>query len=306
MSVPRAQVGKGEAYLKITFVNVCWGLSFIASKYAMQQGFGEFTLAFVRYLFVCAIMLPVLRVRKGRLVLPSRGDLPAILLSGLTGIALYFAFEYLGVRLTSAANASLVISTVPALSIIWSALRGHRYAKACWLGVLLSTTGVFFVAYAGAARESGGVDAQVILGNLLLLGACVSWVVYAEICNKLLKRNEHLPLTVWQGVAGLAALTPMALYEGAAGKWIQVPLGGWIAAFFLAIICSALCYFFYAQAISALSPVQTSIFINLNPIVAVVAGAVLLGERIQLLQMMGGVCIICSVFLVNYGMNVRE
>lgn len=296
-------VTKKEAYAKISFVAGMWGFSFVVSKYAMQQGFGEFTLAFVRYIFVCLVMMPLLRVREGGWNPPRKGDWPAVIVSGVMGISLYFMCEYMGVMRTTVANASLVLAAIPIFSILWGAIRGRRYSASCWLGVAVSMLGVFFVAYFGAAQEGGGLDRAVVIGNLLLLGACVCWVVYIEISNRLLTRYSSLNLTAWQGVAGLVALLPMALYESP--RWQPVPLGGWLAALFLALVCSALCFFWYAQAISALSPIQAAIFVNLNPIVAVVAGVLLLGETVTGMQIVGGVLIVGSILLVNFGMSRR-
>ncbi len=296
---------KGEAYAKISFVSIMWGLSFIASKYAMQQGFGEFTLAFVRYVLVCVIMLPLLRVKECSLKPPARRDWPLVFISGATGISLYFVCEYLGVMRTTVANASLVLAAIPVLAIFWGALRGRRYRALCWAGVAVSLMGVFCVVYFGAREEGGGFNTTVLLGNLLLLGAAVCWVIYIEISNRLLTRYTSLSLTVWQGVAGLIALIPFTLAEAAQGKWQPVPIGGWLSALFLAVICSALCFFWYAQAIRALSTIQVAVFINLNPIVAVTAGALLLGESFQWMQLIGGVLIVGSILLVNVGMGKR-
>lgn len=293
-------ISKGEAYAKISFVSGMWGFSFVVSKYAMQQGFGEFTLAFVRYVFVCLVMLPILRAREGGWNPPDRKDWPAVVLSGVTGISLYFVCEYLGVMRTTVVNASLVLAAIPVFSILWGAIRGIHYRPVCWLGMAVSLLGVFFVAYFGA-REGGGFNATVVVGNLLLIAACVCWVVYIEISKKLLTRYSSLNLTTWQGVAGLLALLPAALLE--AGRWRSVSLGGLGAALFLALVCSALCFFWYAQAISALSPIQSAIFINLNPIVAVIAGVLLLGETMMPLQLLGGALIVGSIVLVNIGMS---
>lgn len=303
MSTRAKPIGKGEAYAKISFVACMWGFSFVVSKYAMQSGFGEFTLAFVRYIFVCLTMMPILRTREGGWNPPKRADWPKVILSGVTGISLYFVFEYMGVMRTTVANASLVLAAIPIFSILWGALRGRRYSPACWLGVVVSMVGVFLVAYFGASEGGGGFNSTVLLGNALLLGACVCWVIYIEISNKLLQRYSSLNLTAWQGVAGLAALLPMALLE--APKWRPVALGGWLAALFLALVCSALCFFWYAQAISALSPIQAAIFVNLNPIVAVLAGVLLLGETVVAMQLVGGVLIVGSILLVNIGMRKR-
>ena len=294
-------LSRAEAYAKITFVSTMWGLSFIASKYAMQRGFGEFTLAFVRYVLVCLVMLPVLRVKEGKLTLPQRKDWPAIIISGVLGISIYFILEYMGVMRTTVANASLVLAAIPVLSILWGALRGRRYRAVCWLGVLVSLAGVFFVVYFCAASEDGGFDLSVLLGNLMLLGASVCWVVYIELSDRLLTRYTSLNLTCWQGVAGLIALLPTALLESP--RWQPVAWDGWMAVLFLALICSALCFFWYAQAIRALSPMQAAAFVNLNPLVAVLGGVLLLGEPVTLMQLAGGALIVGSILMINYGMS---
>lgn len=294
-------IGKAEAYAKVSFVACMWGFSFVVSKYAMQQGLGEFTLAFVRYIFVCLVMMPLLRLKEGSWNLPAKKDWPAVILSGVMGISLYFVCEYMGVMRTTVANASLVLAAIPIFSILWGALRGRKYRAACWLGVAVSLLGVFFVAYFGASEEGGGFNTTVLFGNLLLLVACVCWVIYLEISDRLLHKYSSLTLTAWQGVAGLVALFPMALIEGP--KWQSVSAGGWSAAIFLALVCSALCFFWYAQALKALSPIQAAIFINLNPIVAVLAGVLLLHESINGMQIVGGVLIVGSILMVNYGMT---
>lgn len=254
----------------------------------------------MRYVFVCLVMLPAVRLREGGWNPPRKKDWPAVFISGALGISLYFAFEYLGVMRTTVANASLVLAAIPVFSILWGAIRGRHYRPACWLGVVVSMVGVFLIAYAGS-RSGGALDRTALVGNLLLIGACLCWVAYIEISNNLLRNYTSLNMTAWQGMAGLVALLPMALWE--APRWQPVSLGGWAAALFLALICSALCFFWNAQTITALSPIQAAIFINLSPVVAVVAGVLLLGETVSLAQIIGGALIIGSIILVNIGMS---
>lgn len=293
-------ISKEQAYAKMTFICATWGFSFVVSKYAMQQGFTEFTLAFVRYIFVCMIMLPILQKQEG-LHLPEKKDRPAIILSGVTGVTLYFICEYMGVMRTTVVNASLVLAAIPVLSILYGALRGRVYRPACWAGVFISMVGVFFVVYFGAASESESVRGQVLLGNLLLLGASLCWVIYIELSNKLLRKYTSLNLTAWQALVGLIALAPTALLD--MPRWQPISLGGIASALFLALICSGLCYFWYAQSIIALSPIQAAIFVNVNPIVAVLAGVLLLGEAVVGMQLIGGAMIVGSILLVNVGMR---
>lgn len=294
---------RGVAYAKITFVSVVWGLSFVASKHALNEGFTPFTLALARYALVVAVMLPLLRAKEGRIKLPARRDIPAFIATGVTGVSLYYILEGMGVARTTVSNASLVIASIPVLSLLWGALRGRKYRAACWLGVLLSVIGVFFVVYFGASDEAGGINQSVLVGNLLLVGASACWVTYIEISDRLLTRYSSLSLTVWQSVAGLVTLVPVALFE--TGGIVIPPLGGWLAILYLALFCSVLGFVWYADALSALSPMQAAIFVNLNPLVAVIGGILIFGDPFTIWQGLGGALVIGSVLLVNVGMRKR-
>ena len=287
----------------MSLVCALWGFSFVVSKYAMQQGFTEMTLACVRYAFVCLVMLPALSLQEG-LHFPAREDFLPLLLSGLTGVTFYFMFEYMGVMRTTVVNASLVLAAVPVFSILFGALRGKKYTPACWLGVCISMLGVFFVVYFGTNDAQGQTQGQVLLGNLFLLGAALCWVSYIEISKKQLMKHSSLYVTTWQGVFGFIALIPAALSE--LSHWQPVPFSGFLCALFLAVICSALCFFWYGQSLPALSSIQAAIFINVSPIVSVIAGVLLLGEPLHIAQAVGGVLILGSIFLVNIGARRSE
>ena len=65
----------------------------------------------------------------------------------------------------------------------------------------------------------------------------------------------------------------------------------------LAAVCSALCYFFYGIAIRSVDSLTTSLAININPIAACVAGALLLSETLTAGQLPGGMLILSCVLL---------
>lgn len=288
------------AYFGIIFVNVMWGLSFIASKTALGSGFGPFTLAMTRYVLTCVMMLPLLRLREGELRLPKRGFW-LLLLSSLCGISLYFLFEYEGLARTTASNASLIIASVPVFTMLYSALfRRQRYNAACWIGVALSLVGVYFVVRYGG--EGGGS----LVGNLLLLGAVVCWVAYIELTDHLLAHYGYssLELTCWQSVLGTLTLLPLSLTESV--DFTAIAPVGWWATLFLAVVCSALCYILYADSIRVLKPMRTALFINLNPLAALLGGVVLLNEPLTPAQLGGGAIILISIFGVNYLVSKQD
>ena len=63
----------------------------------------------------------------------------------------------------------------------------------------------------------------------------------------------------------------------------------------LAAVCSALCYVLYNEAIRTVDSLTVSLTINLNPVAACIGGALLLGEMLTPMQLLGGVLIILSM-----------
>ena len=89
-------------------------------------------------------------------------------------------------------------------------------------------------------------------------------------------------------------------YESVSYTGLQVTLGrGAPVVAVLAVICSALCYYLYGNALYEMSPLASAIFIILIPLTTMVGGVVLLGESLTWLTVAGGAMIIGSIFLVN-------
>ncbi len=279
--------------LALLLVNIFWGLSFIASKYALTAGFPPMTLAAVRYVFAAALLVPVTLAREHSLRL-QRKDLPAAILSALFGITFYYFFEYTGMVYTTASTASLILASIPMLSLLYGVCFQHAKASARqWVCVALSLLGVYAVIrYGSDASLSGSLR-----GNLLIVGCCLCWVAYIQISTRLRGKYTSLRLTAWQALCALITLIPFALGERA--RWVPVDALAWGCVLALALICSALCYFLYAEALSVLDPFTAALFININPIAAVLGGMLLLGERLGAMQLVGGALILISLLLNN-------
>jgi len=79
----------------------------------------------------------------------------------------------------------------------------------------------------------------------------------------------------------------------------QLTMNGWLGVGFLGIFCSGLAYIAWYDALQALSTAQTGVFLYIEPLVAVVVAAVILGEPITWTSLLGGGIILFGVWLVN-------
>lgn len=284
MPKPRSSA-RGVALL--VFVNVCWGLSFIFSKTALSEGMPAMTLAFVRYLITAVLMAPLCLRREGTLRLGrhwKRGFVSAML-----GTTVYYFFEYSGLERTTASAASLIIALVPMMTLLCRVLvqRG-RVSPLRWALVALSLAGVWLVIRADMQGGAGS-----LAGNLFMIGACLCWTGYLMVMPPLAAACSSLRVTTWQAVAAAFTLLPFALAER--GQWVPLSPVAWLCVFLLAAVCSALCYLLYNAAMREVDALTVALSININPITACVAGALLLGESLSGVQLAGGALILLSV-----------
>lgn len=276
----------------MVFVNVMWGLSFIASKHAMNAGFTPMTLALFRYVVASACLVPITLLTEKRMPLRKQDVLPMIL-SGLTGITFYYFFEYYGIQRTSTVNASLILAAIPILTMLAEAVvYKTRLRPAQVAGAVISMIGVGMILFSGSNEGEAS-----IVGDLLIMGASIVWVAYIFIGRRLRSQYTSLSMNSWQAITALITLLPLAVGEGC--DLASIPWDGWAAMAVLAVICSALCYYLYGNALFEMSPLASAIFINLIPLTTMVGGVVLLGETLTWLTVVGGGMVIGSIFLVN-------
>lgn len=279
--------------LAILTTVVFWGMSFVSSKVILNAGVPPLTMVFLRFLCASVILLPIFkRVQPGHRIQPGQ-RLPLIL-SGLFGVTIYFFFEATGIRLTSASSASMITATIPIFTILAEFL--FYKTRVPWykgIGVALSIIGVYFI----LQRSQHQGTPQSLTGNLLMLGACMSWVTYIMLSKNLKKSFSGLALTTYQTLCGTLFLLPLALLEYR--QWVPIGLTTWLNILYLAIFCSALGFFLYIYALSKLGSVVISSYINLIPVVSVTGGIILLKESIGPYQILGGITIIAGVFVVN-------
>lgn len=283
----------GGKYAAMVFVNVMWGLSYVGSKHALNSGFSPLVLAAVRYIIAVAVLLLVVWKREGRLKLRRQDVLP-MFLSGLMGMTLYHWLEFVGIRYTSAVNTSLILAAVPIITMIGEVIVDRRRMRMVQImGAAASLIGVGCI----IGNDGGGESS--LLGNVLILGSAVVWVVYIFIARGLRTHYSSLTMNTWQSMVGALSFIPLSMTDPC--DLAVIPWDGWAVTVVLAVVCSALCYVLYGDALADMSPLTSAIFINLGPLTTVLGGVLLLGETVTWLTGVGGALIIGSIFLVTAG-----
>jgi drug/metabolite transporter (DMT)-like permease len=131
----------------------------------------------------------------------------------------------------------------------------------------------------------------------MLVGTFAS-VAHNLIAKPLLLKFDLLWLTVFEMVVGLAVLVMIGAATGWLG-WFSFNLQGWILMIAMAVFGSALTHWMWMVAIRDGPPVGVAVSVSLNPIAALLAGAVFLGEPATLATFAGLLFIAVGVYLAN-------
>jgi len=280
------------AVLASTSTSLFWGLSYAVTK-GLLDSMTPIEIAVFRFV-LASVVLVITSLFTGSLKPIKRAHLPRAVAAGVIGISIYFLFENNGLKLTSASAGSLIIATIPILNLIVSWLtRAERVTVLNTAGVLLSFSGVYFL----VRMSSNPSDGSSLVGNLLVLGAAVSWVAYTRINAPLVKEYDLSTLNTIETCIGTAALIPAGLVAGL--SFPQLEVFTLLRLAYLGLICSAAAYFLYFVALRALGSVTVTCFVNLVPVFGVIGAIAFLGERLTADKLLGGLMILVGVALVT-------
>jgi drug/metabolite transporter (DMT)-like permease len=287
-----------SAYAAAAGMTVAFGLSFVATKYALR-GFEPLLLALLRFTLAGGILWVVWRLRSGGERV-SRRELGRMAVLGFVSLTVYFSFENTGIARTSASEAAILMATIPLFVVVLNTftLRERTTARQ-WAGIALSFAGIAALVLLGGGG-SGGVGGS-LAGNLLVLAAALSAGVYSILARHLLVSRPALFVTTFQNLFGALFMLPLALVE-AALVGVRHPARGAVGGLlFLTVVCSITAYLLLNYAFRFIPVSRVAVFINLTPIVAVASAYLILGERFTSGQAIAAVVVVAGVWLTNSG-----
>ena len=271
-----------------------WGVSFPVLK-GLMTVMSPVTLMLIRGAISCVVM-GVILARKGGWRWPGSEDLPVVLATGLIGFTLNQILYSWGLHLTTASHSGLIFTVTPLFVFAMSQALGHiRLGRLDVLGLALGVGGAVLI----IGWPSRGVAGEAsVLGDLLTVGAAITWGVWTIVVDPLLQRRGTLVATLWITLTGTLGLVPFALPALARQDW-ALPWWAFAGFVYAGAVSSALGSLLWYAAVKRLGAARTVIYANMESFFAVVAAALLLGERVAITSLVGGVAVVAGVLLTR-------
>ena len=259
------------------------GAAIVASRFAVAE-VPPLTLAMLRYAIGFGCLLPFAWRTLSRapdqcpaLVNTPARDLLAMAALGVGQFGVLIALLNYGLQHIGAAQAALIFSLFPLLTLSLSAALGReRVTLSLLLGVLISIAGVALA----LAPKLGAAQSGHWWGELAVAAAACTGALCSVLYRPYLQRYPTVPVSAFAMLASVLFLALLALGEHWPARIGTFGMQAWAAVTFIGV-SSGVGYFWWLYALKHESPTRATVFLALNPVTAALLGWALLGEALH-------------------------
>jgi len=291
-----------KAYLALTITSIVWGTTWVASKMGVKH-MPAFELASIRQ-FLGGSIYVIFFLIKGE-KLPTKKQflwlvpLAFLMFVSANGIATY------GLQYISSGLAALIAALYP-LSVV---LIERFYYKAIkinaptLIGLLLGLLGIGFIFYKDSMQIHGS---NYVLGVLLSLFAMFSWSIGSILIARNKTDMNAYNAIGWQMLISAACMGLYTIYSGDYIPLNAIPAVSWGVIIYMVIGGSIFAFVSFIYSMKHLHPAISSLYAYINPIVAIWVGSLLLGEPMTWNSIIGTICTLIGVYLVNKSLKKQK
>jgi len=269
-------------HIAALFTVIVWGTTFISTKILLLD-FTPLEILFFRFILGFLVLC---LVKPQRLKTKGMSEEKYFIGAGLCGITLYFLLENVALLYTYASSVCLILAFVPFLTALASKflLGEDTLTSNFFVGFVCALIGVILIIFNGSVILKLNP-----IGDILAFLAGVVWALYSILIRKISTFNYNTILCTRNIFGyGLLLMLPALLFMDF--QWGFERLDDHANMFnllYLGICASALCFGTWSWAVNILGPVKTSMYIYISPIVTLITSALILGEKITWIALLG-------------------
>ena len=263
-----------------------FGALAIFAKIAYASGADPLTVLAVRFVIAGMCLVALLRLRGERL--PRGRTLIGLALVGGVGYVTQSLSFFFALTVASAALVSLLLYVFPAIVAVLAAVVLKQRLTRIKIAAVI-------IALVGTALTIGQLGGGTPLGIALGLLSAVAYAIYILISSQLTPRAGAIPATT---VVVLAAATVLSTIVAIRGPQFPTTGAGWAAVAGLAIVSTVVAIGTFFAGLERIGPAEASTISTIEPVVTVALAAVILGETVSPIQLLGGILILGAVIVL--------
>lgn len=299
-----------KSYILLLIVAAIWGIAGPIIKYTLPD-FPPMIFLTYRFFISVILMLPIVWVLKPKFP-TARREIIMLTIAGLMGSSINLGLGFYGFYMTSVLDVTVIGNTAPIFVILGSVLiLKEKVTRKEMIGIIITFVGTLLVVIEPLFHK-GLFNTSSLLGNLLVVVANVTWVIYIVITKKELHHKiDILLMTTYMFLLGFITCLPFALIQtkGIINLLLLVstaPLKAHLGVWYMAVLSGSLAYFLYQEGQKKIEASEATLFGYLSPLFAAPLAVFWLKEKITTPFVVGTVIVIVGVFIAEYRKGTRH
>jgi len=271
-------------------LGIAWGIPYLFIKVAVGE-LEPAMVVFARSSLAAVLLLPLALFRREVLAVLRRWK--PMLAYTIVEIVVPWYFLSSAERTLPSSTAGLLLAAVPLAGVAVAFFMGRpaRLTGVNWLGIAIGMLGVAGL----VGLDVGGSDLPSVLEmSVVVIGYALGPAILS-------RWMPDLPgvgvVTVSLAGAALIYIPVVVLTQSWPTAWPSAEVTGSIIV--LAVVCSALAFLLMVGLIAEIGPVKATTITYVNPAVAIIAGVLILGERVTVWTIVGFVLVLSGSWLVT-------
>ncbi|HIX98002.1 DMT family transporter [Eubacterium sp. ER2] len=270
-----------------------WGTAFVAQSVGMDY-LGPFGFNGIRSLIGGVALLPCIYIlgKINKRTAGEEGSTKTLIAGGLCcGLALFAAssMQQIGIQYTTAGKAGFVTAFYIVLVPVLGMFLGKKTGWKVWLAVAMALAGLYFLCITESFSVGRG-DIYVFIGSLL-------FAVHILIIDYFAPRTDGVKMSCIQFfVAGILSMFPMAAFETTT---VEGALRSWGPLLYAGVLSCGVAYTLQIIGQKNMNPTVASLILSLESCISVLAGWVILGERLSVREGLGCVLMFAAIILAQ-------
>jgi drug/metabolite transporter (DMT)-like permease len=283
----------GLPILALVWVSIAWGTTWIASKEGVKH-MPSLQLATLRQFIAGVIFVVFFMFKKAEW--PNKNQWKTIVILGFLNFVFSNGLSLWGLQFISSGLGAIIGTLFPIWIIIINFFRGEKVPKLAFQGMILSFIGICVI-FSDYLNDF--LNPNFRLGILVSLFATITWAfgtLYTK--EKAASFNPYFSLGL-QMLVSSAVLFLGTTWAGTTVSIQEIPVEAWYSIAYLVVIGSIFTFVAYIYALQNLPTELNSVYVYINPIIALIIGAIYNDEPFSLLLILGGFITLIGLYLVN-------
>lgn len=278
------------------FVAFIWAANFPISKWGIA-GLDIFVFNAVRFIVAFAIVAVFFAARFTWAPIDP-ADRRRLLWIGFVANVVYQMAFIVGLSLTTAGNAAILLATSPLWTVFLNArLHKEPISPAMWLGMTISLIGVVMIIIGSGKKLEFGSTA--LIGDVVMLTAAALWGLNTNLQKPLVARYSAVQVTLIMLAIGAIGLTLAAIPSGITVPFLEVHWSYYLAAVISGAFSIGIANVIWSIGVKRLGPSRTGNFHNLVPVLAFTISYFTLDEQVLPIQIAGAAVTVVGVWVAR-------